>query len=103
MIPLVRWVAHTIGRPISFLLGSVAVLVWALTGPYFQFSSTWQLIINTGTTVFTFLMMFVLQNSQNQDTRAIHLKLDELIKKLDGPSDKVAGIENSDQDLDRSA
>lgn len=72
-------VAHAAGRPITFGLAAVSVLVWALSGPLFGFSETWQLVVNTTTTIITFLMVFVLQNTQNRDSEALHAKLDELI------------------------
>ena len=72
--------ARLAGRPWSFFLCVAVVVVWALTGPLFGFSATWQLIINTGTTIVTFLMVFLIQNTQNRDTEAMHIKLDELIR-----------------------
>jgi low affinity Fe/Cu permease len=68
------------GRPIAFLLAMATIIVWACLGPVFHYSDTWQLVINTGTTIVTFLMVFVIQNTQNRDTAAIHIKLDELIR-----------------------
>ena len=68
------------GQPLSFTLAALLVVVWAITGPLFDFSNTWQLVINTGTTIVTFLMVFLIQSSQNRDTAAIQLKLDELIR-----------------------
>src|SRR5680860_312995 len=73
------WLVWGIGHPIAFALGCGATLVWAVSGPFFDYSDTWQLVINTGTTVATFLMIFVLQHSQNRDATAIQAKLDELI------------------------
>ncbi|PWC39314.1 low affinity iron permease family protein [Azospirillum sp. TSO35-2] len=75
-----RWTERQSGRPGAFVLAFAVVLVWGLTGPLFHFSDTWQLVINTGTTIVTFLMVFIIQNAQNRDTQAIHLKLDELIR-----------------------
>jgi low affinity Fe/Cu permease len=72
--------SSVVGSPWSFLLAVLVILAWAVTGPIFHFSDTWQLVINTGTTIVTFLMVFLIQNTQNRDARAIHLKLDELIK-----------------------
>lgn len=74
------WTSKQCGRPSIFLGAAGVVIVWAATGPYFNYSDTWQLIINTGTTVITFLMVFLIQNTQNRDTAAIQLKLDELIR-----------------------
>ena len=73
-------IARATGSPIAFLLCVTAVVIWAVSGPIFKFSETWQLVINTGTTIVTFLMVFLIQNSQNRDTRAIQLKLDELLR-----------------------
>jgi low affinity Fe/Cu permease len=75
-----KWISNITGKPGTFALCVVVVLVWALTGPLFGFSDSWQLIINTGTTIVTFLMVFLIQNTQNRDTREVHLKLDELIR-----------------------
>jgi hypothetical protein len=74
-----QWVSHVTGRPIAFLLAVTSIVVWGLTGPLFGYSDTWQLVINTATTIVTFLMVFVIQNTQNRDTAAIHIKIDELI------------------------
>ena len=70
-------------RPLTFLLATFAIVVWALTGPVFHYSDTWQLVINTGTSLITFLMVFLIQNSQNRDTLALHVKLDEIILALE--------------------
>jgi low affinity Fe/Cu permease len=75
-----QWVSHITGRPIAFFLAVAIILIWAITGPLFGFSDTWQLVINTGTTIVTFLMVFVIQNTQNRDTAAMHIKIDELIR-----------------------
>jgi low affinity Fe/Cu permease len=75
-----QWVSHITGRPIAFLLAVATILVWGSLGPVFGYSDTWQLVINTGTTIVTFLMVFVIQNTQNRDTAAIHIKVDELIR-----------------------
>ena len=77
-------------------------LVWALTGPVFHYSETWQLVINTGTTIVTFLMVFLIQNTQNRDARAIHLKLDELIRSINAARNKLIDLENgTDEELDK--
>jgi low affinity Fe/Cu permease len=73
-------VSHVTGRPIAFLLAFASIVVWGLTGPLFGYSDTWQLVINTATTIITFLMVFVIQNTQNRDTAAMHIKIDELIR-----------------------
>ena len=74
-----QWVSHVTGRPIAFILAVGAIVVWACLGPVFGYSDTWQLVINTATTIITFLMVFVIQNTQNRDTASLHIKLDELI------------------------
>jgi low affinity Fe/Cu permease len=75
-----RWIEQQLGRSTAFVLAILAVALWAVTGPFFGWSDTWQLVINTGTTIVTFLMVFVIQNTQNRDTKALQLKLDELIR-----------------------
>jgi low affinity Fe/Cu permease len=75
-----KWTSNITGTPGTFALCIVVIVIWALTGPLFGFSDSWQLIINTGTTIVTFLMVFLIQNTQNRDTREVHLKLDELIR-----------------------
>ena len=75
-----QWVSHVTGRPIAFLLAFASIVVWGLTGPLFGYSDTWQLVINTATTIITFLMVFVIQNTQNRDTAAMDIKIDELIR-----------------------
>ena len=86
-------VARWTGRPLAFGLALIIILLWAVTGPIFQYSDTWQLIINTGTTIVTFLMVFLIQNSQNRDSAAIQVKLDELIRVGEVKNDFV-GIEH---------
>ena len=97
--------AHTIsiwtGYPLAFLLAVLLVVVWVLTGPIFHYSDTWQLVINTGTTIVTFLMVFLIQNTQNRDTLAIQLKLSELVLAMKGAENKFAAIEDlSDAELE---
>ena len=75
-----RWTARATGHPVAFILAVAAIVVWVATGPIFGFSDTWQLVINTGTTIVTFLMVFLIQNTQNHDSAAVQLKLDELIR-----------------------
>jgi low affinity Fe/Cu permease len=93
--------AHLAGKPITFLLAAATIVVWAVTGPMFGYSDTWQLVINTGTTIVTFLMVFLIQNSQNRDSLAFQVKLDELIIKLHGAGNEIAGAEDlCDEDLE---
>ena len=75
-----RWTEHKAGSPVTFLLAVALVVIWGVTGPLFGWSDTWQLVINTGTTIITFLMVFLIQSTQSRDTQALHLKLDELIR-----------------------
>src|SRR4051812_35406155 len=93
-------IAGWVGSPVSFLLAFLVVLVWLLLGPPNHYSDTWQLVINTGTTIVTFLMVFVIQNTQNRDARAIHLKLDELIRSVRSAHNDMIHIEKlSDEEL----
>ena len=93
--------AHLSGQPATFCIAVAIIVVWAATGPLFGFSDTWQLIINTGTTIVTFLMVFLIQNTQNRDARATHLKLDELIRSTNAARNKLIDLENcTDQELD---
>lgn len=99
---LARRVSLTAGHPVAFFTACGVVLVWALTGPLFGFSDTWQLVINTGTTVVTFLMVFLIQNGQNRDMLAIHLKLDELVRAIKEARNSVIDLENlEEEELDR--
>jgi len=85
--------AHEAGRPITFLLAAFIIIAWAITGPIFHYSDTWQLVINTGTTIITFLMVFVIQNTQNRDGAAVQAKLDELIR-VSAAQNTLIGIEH---------
>ncbi len=87
-------VARLAGQPLTFVLMIGIVILWAVTGPLFGFSETWQLIINTGTTIVTFLMVFLIQNEQNRDTASMHAKLDELLNAVDGARTGFIGIEH---------
>src|SRR4051794_15385168 len=89
---------HATGRPIAFILATLIVIVWAITGPMFHYSETWQLVINTGTTIITFLMVFLIQQSQNKDTVALHLKMNELIAATRGASNRLINIEDLTED-----
>ncbi len=92
--------ARITGKPATFLLAVATVAVWGITGPVFHYSDTWQLVINTGTTIVTFLMVFLIQNTQTRDTMALQLKLDELIIATKGARNKIAGIEDaSDEEI----
>ena len=82
------------GRPLAFVLALGCIIVWAISGPIFGFSETWQLVVNTGTTIITFLMVFLLQNSQNRDSSAIQCKLDELIRAVEAARNQFIGIEH---------
>jgi low affinity Fe/Cu permease len=87
------FIAQQSGRPITFILAAIIIIVWAVTGPIFQYSDTWQLIINTGTTIITFLMVFIIQNTQNRDGAAVQAKLDELIRSSQAQNQFI-GIEH---------
>ena len=93
--------ATRMGSPFAFALAATLVLAWAVSGPIFGFSATWQLVINTGTTIVTFLMVFLIQSTQNRDSRAMHLKLDAIIDAFDQVREDMVDIESaSDEDLD---
>jgi low affinity Fe/Cu permease len=95
-------VSHMAGTAWAFMLAVTLIVVWAITGPLFHYSDTWQLVINTGTTIITFLMVFLIQNTQNRDAKAIHLKLDELIKGVKGARTGLVSLEElSDSDLEQ--
>jgi low affinity Fe/Cu permease len=86
------------GTPWAFILAGLVIVVWGITGRMFHYSDTWQLVINTGTTIITFLMVFLIQNTQNRDARAIHLKLDELIRAKKGARNRLVDLENCTDD-----
>jgi low affinity Fe/Cu permease len=92
--------SEIVGSPWAFIIAVAMIVVWIFSGPIFGFSDTWQLVINTGTTIITFLMVFLIQNTQNRDAQAIHLKLDELIRSMQGARNSMVDLEDlSDEDL----
>ena len=96
--------ANWVGTKWAFLVALLVITLWVGSGPYFHYSDTWQLVINTGTTVITFLVVFLIQNTQNRDARAIHLKLDEIIKSIDQAHNEMIDVEHlSDEELQKLA
>jgi low affinity Fe/Cu permease len=101
-IKVVDLIIRALGSPFALLIAAAVIVVWAVSGPIFGFSDTWQLVINTGTTIVTFLMVFVIQNSQNRDSKAMHIKLDELIESMQGARNEVVLAETeTDEEQDR--
>jgi low affinity Fe/Cu permease len=109
-----NWTARAIGHPAAFAMAAAVVVLWLVTGPIFGFSDTWQLVINTGTTIVTFLVVFLIQNTQNRDGAALQLKLDEIIRAMEGahnafldleelPEQDIEGFRKQYQDLARKA
>ena len=97
-----KWTARTAGRPAAFVAAVGVILLWLLTGPLFAFSDTWQLVVNTATTVVTFLMVFLIQSTQNRDAEAVQVKLDELIRAMEGAHNILLDLEElEDEELDR--
>jgi low affinity Fe/Cu permease len=92
-----RWIERQLGRSTTFALAFLSIVLWGASGPFFGWSDTWQLVINTGTTIVTFLMVFVIQNTQNRDTQALHLKLDELIRVSTTARNSLMGLEEKSE------
>ena len=93
-----KWASHAAGRPSTFIGAVLIILIWAILGPLFGFSDTWQLVINTGTTIITFLMVFLIQNTQNRDTEALQIKLDELLRAMDSAHNTMIDLEELDDE-----
>jgi len=99
---LSHWTAEIVGSPWAFLVSAALIVTWGATGPLFHFSDSWQLVVNTGTTVVTFLMVFLIQNTQNRDARGMHLKLDELIRAVGAARTRLVHLEDlTDDELSR--
>jgi low affinity Fe/Cu permease len=97
-----KWIARAAGHPRSFMIALLTIVIWAILGPFYHFSDTWQLVINTSTTIVTFLMVFLIQNTQNRDSEATHLKLDELIRSIEGAHNALLGVEElNESDFDQ--
>ena len=98
---IATWIATAAGQPITFVGAVLIIVIWGISGPMFHFSDTWQLVVNTGTTIITFLMVFLIQNSQNRDGAAMQAKLDELLRAVDTAREQFIGIEHlTDQQIE---
>ena len=95
---LAKWMARAAGHPAGFALAVLVIVAWVATGPVFHFTDTWQLVINTGTTIITFLMVFLIQNTQNRDTEALQIKLDELLRSVDTAHNTMIDLEELDDE-----
>jgi low affinity Fe/Cu permease len=95
---MAKAISRATGRPVAFLIALGIILVWAITGPIFHYSDTWQLVINTGTTIITFLMVFLIQNAQNRDAEAVQIKLDELIRAVESANNEMIDLEGLDEE-----
>jgi low affinity Fe/Cu permease len=93
-----KWASRASGRPATFVTAISIILIWAITGPIFEFNNTWQLFINTGTTIVTFLMVFLIQNTQNRDTEALQIKLDELLRSMENAHTVLLDLEELDEE-----
>jgi low affinity Fe/Cu permease len=99
--PFATWVSEKTGSTWAFMIALGIVILWGCTGPLFHFSNTWQLVINTGTTIVTFLMVFLIQRAQNKDALAVQLKLNEIVAAIDGASNRLISVEDlSDEELE---
>jgi low affinity Fe/Cu permease len=95
---IARQTSEAVGSPLASISAVTVIVIWAITGPIFKFSDTWQLVINTGTTIVTFLMVFLIQNSQNRDSKAVQIKLDELIRSINSARNEIIDVEDASEE-----